>query len=151
MAGVAMSGTDTLTINNRVFTDFADGEVAHLTFSGDIAGLKVGKSQNAIYAFNATGKVGNFKIRVIRGAGDDKFLHNLISQQQANFPGFTLMIGEFVKRVGDGKGNVLNDTYQMSGGIFKKKPEVKSNVEGDTSQSVVEYEMEFSNAPRIVG
>ena len=40
MTAVAMSGADTLSLNNHVFADFADGDVAVLTFPNDIANLK---------------------------------------------------------------------------------------------------------------
>lgn len=150
MNAVAMSGNDTLILNNRVFADFADGDFATLEFPNEIAAVKTGKNGNSIYALNATGKQAGFKVRLIRGSADDKFLNNLLSQQQANFAGFPLMTGEMTKKVGDGKGNITSDTYITSGGVFVKLVPAKSNAEGDTEQSVVVYEMKFSNAPRAI-
>ena len=60
------------------------------------------------------------------------------------------MIAEFIKKLGDGQGNILSDIYVLSGGIFMKQVEGKSNVEGDTEQSVAIYMMKFSNAPRAL-
>ena len=60
------------------------------------------------------------------------------------------MIGEFIKLIGDGSGNVNNDTYVLSGGVFMKQVMAKDNVEGDVTQSVAEYELKFSNAPRAI-
>ncbi len=37
MTTIAMSGNDTVKINERVLQDFADDNVAELTFSGEIA------------------------------------------------------------------------------------------------------------------
>lgn len=151
MSTVSLSGDDTLAINGRVLVDFADGDVAMLTFPNDIAAVKTGKNGNSIYSFNATGKQSELKLRLIRGSSDDKYLNLLLASQQNNFAGFALMFGEFVKKIGDGLGNIINDTYEMGGGVFVKMPEAKSNQEGDVAQSVVEYTIRFNNAPRIIG
>lgn len=150
MATVAMSGQDTIIINNRVFNDLADADCVMLTFPNEIAQVKTGKNGNSIYALNETGKQCEMKIRVVRGSSDDKFLNNLLISQQNNFAGFALLIGEFIKKVGDGLGTVQSDTYVTSGGVFTKQVEAKSNVEGDVAQSVSEYTLKFSNAPRSI-
>lgn len=150
MATIALSGSDSVTINNTVLTDLADGDCVTLEYPNEIASVKTGKNGNSIYGLNESGKQATMKLRVIRGSADDKFLNNLLAQQQANFAGTVLIIGEFVKLLGDGKGNVSNDTYITSGGVFTKQVMAKTNVEGDATQSVAEYELRFSNAPRII-
>jgi hypothetical protein len=150
MGAVAMSGNDTVTINNQVLSDFADGNCVELTFPNDIANVKTGKNGNAIYGLNESGKQSEVKIRILRGSSDDQFLNNLLSQQQANFAGTVLLIGQFIKKVGDGQGNIVSDTYIMSGGVFMKQVEGKSNVEGDTEQSIAIYSIRFSNSPRVL-
>jgi len=150
MATVAMSGNDTITMNNRILSDLADGNCAELTFPNEIANIKTGKNGNSIYGLNETGRQAELKLRVIRGSADDKFLNNLYAIQQSNFAGFVLVFGEFIKRVGDGIGNITNDTYITSGGIFTKGIEAKSNVEGEAEQSVSVYTMKFANAPRVL-
>lgn len=150
MATVAMSGSDTIKLNNRLLSDLADGDCVALTFPNDIAQVKTGKNGNSIYGLNETGKQCELVMRVVRGSADDKFLNNLMSVQQNGFAAFPLMVGEFVKRIGDGAGNVANDTYITSGGVFTKMIEAKSNVEGDTEQSVCIYHLKFSNAPRVI-
>lgn len=150
MSTIALSGADTIMLNNRIFSDLADGEVVALTFPNDIAVVKTGKNGNSIYGLNESGKQCEVKIRVIRGSADDKFLNNLLAQQQANFDGTVLMIGQFVKKIGDGQGNVTSDTYIMSGGVFSKQVEAKSNVDGDSEQSVAIYTLKFSNSPRAL-
>lgn len=150
MSTIALSGNDTIMVNNTLLPDLADGDVVDLTFPNDIANLNTGKNGNSIYGLNESGKQCMVKVRVIRGSTSDKFLNGLLSAQQNNFAGTVLMIGEFVKKIGDGAGNILSDTYIMSGGIFSKIPEAKSNVQGDAQQSVAVYEMKFSNAPRIL-
>lgn len=150
MSQVALSGQDTAVINNYVLTGYADQNYIDLTFPNDIANVKTGKNGNSIYSFNETGKQCEFKIRSLRGSTDDKFFNNLLAQQQANFPGFVLMQGQFTKKIGDGLGNVTSDTYIMSGGVFTKIPEAKANAEGETDQSVVMYTIKFTNAPRVL-
>lgn len=150
MPTVAMSGADTLTINNHVFSDFADGTVSDLTFPNDIANVKTGKNGNSIYGLNESGKQVDLKLRIVRGSLDDKVLTQLFSSQQLNFAGFPLMVGQLVKKLGDGRGNITSDTYILSGGVFTKGVEAKTNVEGDTEQSVSMWTLKFSNAPRVL-
>jgi hypothetical protein len=150
MGSIALSGNDTISINNVVLVGLADGNCVEMTFPNDIANVKTGKNGNSIYGLNESGKQCEVKLRVVRGSGDDKFLNNLLAQQQANFAGTVLMIGQFIKKIGDGSGNITSDTYIMSGGVFTKIPEAKSNVEGETEQSISMYTLKFSNAPRVL-
>lgn len=150
MSTVALSGSDTIIINNRPLADLADQNCVELTFPNEIASVKTGKNGNSIYGLNETGKQSEVKVRVIRGSADDKFLNNLLAQQQANFAGFVLMIGQFIKKIGDGAGNIASDTYIMSGGVFTKQVEAKMNVEGESEQSVCIYTIKFSNNPRVI-
>ena len=148
---VSLTGNDTLKLRDRVFADFADADFAALTFPNDIAALKTGKDGNTIYALNETGRQAELVIRVLRGSSDDKILQNLLAAQHNDFPGFVTIEGELVKRVGDGKGNIITDTYLLTGGVFTKNVEVKSNAEGDTEQSVAVYTIGFGNNTRTLG
>lgn len=146
---VSMTGNDTVMINNNIFTQLGDGNIAELTFPNDIAAIKTGKNGNSIYALNESGKVCEVKLRVLRAGKDDAFLNNLLTQQQQNFAGFPLMIGQFIKKIGDGKGNITKDTYNLFGGIFLKQVEAKTNVEGETDQALAVYMLKFSNTPAM--
>lgn len=150
MSTVALSGNDTTILNGRVLNDLADQNAVELTFPNEIATVKTGKNGNSIFSLNELGQNADVKIRVIRGSSDDKYLNGLISLQQANFAGTVLISGEFIKKVGDGQGNVTNDTYILIGGIMNKNVEAKSNVEGDTEQSVSIYSLKFARAPRAL-
>ena len=150
MASVAVSSNDTIKINNKILADFADGDIGTLTFPNELASIKTGKNGNSIYAINETGRQSELVLRLIRGSSDDKYLASQLSAQKNNFAGFILLTGEFIKRVGDGTGNIVSDTYILSGGIFTKEVEAKSNVEGDTAQSVSVYTIKFSNSPRAI-
>lgn len=137
-------------INNQILADLADGNCVDITFPTDIASVKTGKNGNSVYGLNESGRQSEVKLRVIRGAADDKFLNGLMALQQSNFAGTVLMVGQFIKKIGDGAGNITSDTYIMSGGVFTKQIEGKSNVEGDSEQSVAMYTLKFSNSPRII-
>ncbi len=150
MAKVSLTGNDTAVINNRPLSDFADGNCIELTFPNPIANVKTGKNGNAIFGFNASGVQAEAKMRLIRGGDDDKFLNNLLAQQNANFSGTVLLTGTFIKKLGDGLGNTTSDTYILAGGIFEKIPEGKSNVEGETEQSVAMYSFKFASAVRVL-
>jgi hypothetical protein len=148
MSVVSLTGNDTIVIAGRVLTDFGDADNATLEFPNELAAVKVGKNGNAIYALNATGRMADVVLRIIRGSNDDAFLNNLLAIQNANFAATVLLTGQFVKRVGNGLGGVMSDTYFTSGGIFSKAVNAQSNVEGDTEQSLAIYTLKFSNADR---
>lgn len=151
MATVALSGNDTIILNNRLFADLADDNCVEIEFPNDIANVKTGKNGNSIYALNESGKQADMKIRVVRGSSDDKFLNNLLVQQQANFAGTVLLQGQFIKKLGDGSGvGITSDTYILSGGVFTKPVAAKMNVSGDTEQSISIYTIRFANAPRAL-
>lgn len=147
---VALTGNDTVILNDRIISDLADADAAVLDFPNESATVKKGKNKNAIYSFNASGEICTVVLRVIRGSDDDKYLNALRTQQDSNFAQTILMTGEFIKKIGNGKGKVLKDKYIMSGGIFTKSVGAKSNVEGDTEQSVAIYNITFANAPRAL-
>lgn len=150
MSVVALSGQDTILINNYLFVGLADGTYIELSFPNEIASVKTGKNGNSIYGFNESGKQCEVKLRIVRASADDKFMNNLLAQQQSNFAGTILLQGQFIKKIGDGQGNITSDTYIMSGGVFIKIPEGKSNAEGETDQSIAIYTLKFSNSPRVI-
>lgn len=149
MAAVALTGNDTVNVNGRILTDLADASCVEMTFPNDIANVKIGKNGNAIYALNTTGQMSEVKFRIIRGSPDDQYLNGLLNAQQSDFAGTVLIFGQFIKKVGDGKGNITSDTYNTSGGIFVKIPEAKMSVEGETDQSVSIYTVRFANQPQV--
>ncbi len=147
---VSLTGNDTLVLAGINITDQADGDWFNATNENDLANLKVGKNGNAIYAENATGRMVAATLRLLRGSDDDKALDSLLQQQLQDFSAFQLLDCQFVKRVGDGTGNVNNDSGQYSGGIFLRNVDSKSNAEGDTEQSVSVYRFLFADNQRAM-
>lgn len=148
MSVVTISGSDTLILNDKVFNDFADGDVSTLTFPNDLTSMKTGKNKNTIYAKNETGNNAQLVLRLVRGSADDIFLQESLSSLNRDFASFQLINGSFVKRLGDGNANIKNDVYLLSGGIFARNVDSKENVEGDTEQAVVVYTINFADANR---
>ena len=155
MGGVSLTGNDTVAIGAtgaalRIFADFGDGDTVNLDFPNNLVEAKTGKNGNTIYAFNATGQVVAVLIRVLRGSPDDKFLNAEMNLYLADPAAYPLLAGEFIKRIGDGAGNVINDVYKIAGGIVQKIPTVKENVEGDTEQAITIYQILFANTERSI-
>ena len=146
----SLTGADTMEINGRILIDLPNGDVTTITFPNDIASVTIGKNGNAIIALNETGKQTDVVQRVLVGSNDDKALNSILLNYQKDPVGFILMTGTFVKKSGDGQGNVNNTVYALSGGFINKRIEAKSNVEGDTEQSVAIYNMKFTNASRAI-
>lgn len=151
--GVSLTGKDTISLGSRglalrIFNDLADGDTGNLDFPNNLVESKTGKNGNTIYAFNSTGKVSLLTIRVLRGSPDDKYLNSEMNRYLQDPAAYTLIDGEFVKRIGNGLGEVTNDVYRMSGGIIQKFPVVKENVEGDVEQSVSIWSVQFANNSR---
>lgn len=145
---VASTGDDVIQINGVTLVDFADGDTAVLDFPNDLTQVKTGKDGNSIFAFNNTGRQCTLVLRLIRGGADDNFLLGLFNQYINSPAAFTLLTGEFIKNVGDGQGNVTQDIYQLSGGIFKRGQNVMENADGSTEQAIVVWNLFFTNAPR---
>lgn len=141
-----ITAADTFTIYGRVLNDFADGDVSTITFPNKKYDMKTGKNRNSIFTRNAAGENADATLRLIRGSSDDQFMLQQLSSQDSDFPSTVLATGEFVKRLGDGQGNVVRDVYTLSGGIITTIPDTKENVEGDKEQAVSVYKMMFALA-----
>ncbi len=148
MATQSLTGSDTISIDGIPLIDLGDGDVGSLTHPNELVGVKTGKNGNSIFALNETGDQADLVLRVLRGSNDDKTLNSRLVSMKADFAGFVTITGQVIKKVGDGLGNVTNDIYDLSGGVFSKRVETISNVEGNTDQSLAIYNIKFTNSPR---
>ncbi len=140
MGQYTLTGEDNLLLNDiPLMVDTSKGDVVTLDFPNDIMTMETGKNKNTIYALNEEGGNVNLTIKLQRGTAGHKFLNGLQSQQDRDFVGFPLMNGAFVKRLGDGQGNVTYNTFNLQGLMFSKKPGTKANTDGDTEQGSVTY------------
>lgn len=147
---VSLTGSDVVTLNGRVFHDFAVGDVINLTFAEDLVKVQAAKNGNIVYGLNEGGKVSGLTLKLLAGSSDDQYLNSLLSSQLQDFSSFILIVGSFVKRVGNGTGVVTNVIYNTLGGIVKKFPMAKTNTTGDVEQSVVEWALEFGSNSRAI-
>ena len=145
----ALTGKDTIIINDIPLTDFADGDIGNLEIPNNIFAMQTGKDGNTIFALDESGQNATLTVRVLMSSNDDKRLNGLIPKSDS-FAETILMTGAVVKQVGDGQGNVSYNTYTLAGGMIQKKPSIKSNVNGDTTQAVVEYSIMFANGNRSI-
>ncbi len=146
-----VTSNDTLTLNGHVFADLSLDDVTTVSFPNDSITRKSGKNGNTIFAQNASGANADVVLRLNRGSSDDQFMQAIISQAPQDFPSTVLLTGTFVKRLGDGLGNVVSDVYTLSGGVISRQVDGKENVSGDTSQGEAIYNLKFANAARSLG
>ena len=150
MGKVSLTGEDVQVIDSRPITDFADGDTTNIDFPNNLVEVKTGKNGNTIYGRNRPGENATVTIRLLVGSSDDKYMNGRMAEYKADPASFPLISSEFIKRVGDGEGAVTNVIYKFTGGVIQKIPNTKENVEGDTEQSVVIWQMVFANAERII-
>lgn len=150
MGAYALTGADTFIINDRPLNDFTDNTIINIDIPNDDIGTSTGKNDNTIISDSREGGNATVTLRILMNSSDDKFLNGLYIQQKNDLPSFNLMNGSFSKRVGDGQGNVSFNTYTLLGGAFQRKPGAQDNVNGDTEQGTVEYNIFFAQASRAI-
>lgn len=149
MATYTLTGDDVIIINDIPLNDFADGDIGTLEVPNNLAEMTTGKNGNTIFAFNEAGNNATLTVRILMSSNDDKRINGMIPKSK-NFAETVLLNGSVIKQVGDGQGNISYNTYLLDGGLVQKKPAIKSNVNADTSQAIVEYTFMFANANRSI-
>ena len=149
MSIFTLTGDDSIIINDIPLNDFADGDIGSLSLPNNIFDMQTGKNGNTIFALDESGNNATLTVRVLMSSNDDKRLNGMIPKSKG-FAQSVLATGSVVKQVGDGQGNVSYNTYLLAGGMVQKKPDVKSNVNGDASQAVLEYVIQFAEANRAI-
>lgn len=149
MSLYTLTGDDVIIINDIPLNDFPDNDIATLELPNNLMEISTGKDGNTIFALNEAGNNATLTVRVLMSSATDKRLNGLIPPSEG-FARYILLNGSVVKQVGDGAGNVSYNTYLLSGGMVQRKPAIKSNVNGDTQQAIVEYVVQFANAARAI-
>jgi hypothetical protein len=150
MTTFSVLGDDTIKIGERILNDFGHGEIAKISYSTELATVKTGKNGNTIFVQNASGFQATMELKVLRGSSDDKFLQSLLTLYRSTPTTFVLQNAEIVKKIGDGKGVTLADTYILTGGIPSKQVEAVVNVEGDVEQALAVYTYIFATSDRAL-
>ena len=149
MATYALTGDDSIIINDIPLKDFANNDIGTLDLPNNLFDLATGKNGNTIFALDESGNNATLTVRVLMSSADDKRLNGMIPKSDG-FAQTILATGSVVKQIGDGQGNVSYNTYVLAGGMVQKKPSIKSNVNGDDSKAVVEYVIQFAEANRAI-
>ena len=149
MSTYTLTGDDSIIINDVPLKDFADGDIATLDLPNNLMEISTGKDGNTIFALNEAGNNATLTVRPLLSSATDKRLNGLLPKSES-FAGYVLLTGAVTKQVGDGAGNISYNSYVLQGGMIQKKPAIKSNVNGDTQQAVVEYVIQFANAARVI-
>ena len=149
MTTYALTGQDTVIINDIPVKDFADNTIGALEIPNDLFAMSTGKNGNTIFALDEKGNNATLTLRILMSSGDDKRFNGMIPQSES-FASTILANGSVVKQVGDGAGNISYNTYLLRGGMISKKPAISSDVAGNTDQAVVEYVFQFAQAERSI-
>ena len=104
MAIYALTGNDSLILNDRVIKELSDGSTIEVSYQNDRIGMSTGKNNNTVIAENRQGLNASLTLRVVRGGADDRWLNGLSIQQDKDLPSFNLINGSFTKRIGNGQG-----------------------------------------------
>lgn len=145
----ALTGHDVIILNDIPLKDFADGDIGTLEVNNDLFAMQTGKNGNTIFAYDEAGRNATLTLRILMSSNDDKRLNGMVPKHEG-FESTILINGSVVKMVGDGAGNVSYNTYLLKGGMIQRKPNMTSNVNGETQQAVVEYVIQFADAERSI-
>lgn len=148
-ASYALTGADTIIINDIPLSDFADGDIGVLEIGNDLFGMSTGKNGNTIFAYDEKGNNATLTVRILMSSNDDKRLNGLVPDSK-NFASTVLINGSVIKLVGNGSGKISYNTYMLQGGMVQRKPSISTNVNAETNQAVVEYTIAFANAQRSI-
>lgn len=147
---VSLSGSDVVTASGRVLHDFASGTISKLTFDADLVNVMSAKSGNVIYGLNEAGNTASLELRLLLGSSDDRFFNSLLAAQKADLSSFILITGSFVKRVGDGAGNIINVIYNTFGGVITRFPDAMTDTAGSVDQSIAVWRLKFGQNSRAI-
>lgn len=151
MSTQTLIGKDSLSINDNLITDLAEGVVTTLTHEGDLTAMTAGKNGNVIVTLNENGKIAMLTLRVIVGSANDIYFNSLKTLMENDLASFPMMYGSWVKRIGDGKGKVKRITLNLNGGVFAKNIDSQDDSAGGVEQGVAVYTIRFAGAPRVIG
>jgi hypothetical protein len=115
----------------RVFEDFAEGDYLSLEFGNPDSTRETGRG-GSIITKNLNSNQATLTVRLIKGSPNDIFLTGVRNDYERDPAKFVLMSGSVYIAMGDGKGEVTTENYDLSEGSFQNKPGFKpgNSVEG---------------------
>lgn len=143
------TGQDILSFNGRLLTNFADGDVATITYPNELHGMKNGKNGNSMAAHNEQGNIAEMSLRVLKGSPDDKFLNSFVVSWKNHSDSFAPASAEFTKVI-TVDGGKTNEVTSLGFIIPTKQVDTKDNTEGDTEQAVSVYSFRAGTSERAL-
>jgi hypothetical protein len=140
------TGTDLIEVDNLVLTDFADGDVAVLTFPNQKISKISGDNGNTITVENASGRQAQLQLRILQNSSDYKYLKSRMSQQDADLISMVKLTAKFTKITGDDKGKVSKDTVSCYGGNFTNNVQFTKGKNGNAEVGVAVFTILFSRS-----
>ena len=145
----AYTGKDIIKFNDRVLSNFANGDVAVISFPNELHGMNNGKDGNSLAAHNEQGNIAELEMRIIKGSADDKYLNSFVLAWKGHSDEFAPAAAEFTKMITTEAGRVSETT--SLGFIFPiGQIETRANTDGDTDQMVSVYRFRAGTSGRAL-
>ncbi|MBO7733122.1 MAG: hypothetical protein J6S67_11230 [Methanobrevibacter sp.] len=145
----AYTGKDIIKFNDRIGSDFANGDCAIITFPNELHGMANGKDGNSLAAHNEQGNIAELEMRVIKGSGFDKYLNSFVLAWKNHSDEFAPATAELTKMITTEAGKVSETT--SLGFIFpSNQVETRVNTDGDTDQMVSVYRFRAGTSNRAL-
>lgn len=145
----AYTGQDIIKFNDRILKDFANGDVAFISYPNDLHGMNNGKNGNSMAAHNEQGNIAELQLRVIKGSPDDKYLNSTVISWKSRSTSFKPASAELTKIISV-DGGVTNEVTTLGFVIPTRSVETKTNTDGDTEQVVSVYSFRAGTSQRAL-
>jgi hypothetical protein len=145
----AYTGQDIIKFDDRILRDFANGDVAIITYPNELHGMVDGKDGNAMAAHNEQGNIAELQLRVIKGSPDDKYLNSKVIAWKNHSSSFSPSNAELTKAIMVDNG-LTNEITTLNFVIPSNNVETKTNTDGDTEQVVSVYRFRAGRSQRAL-
>jgi hypothetical protein len=143
------SGSDILEIDDRLITDFGDGDVAVLSFPNQKISKFSGDSGNTITVENAGGNQAQLVLRILQNSSDYRYLMLRMSQQDADLVSMVKLTARLTKVSGDSRGNVTKSVIICDGGNFQNGVNYTKGKNGNVEVAVALFTIIFSRGSYV--
>ncbi len=143
-------GTDTIIFNDRILTNFADGDVATVTRPNDNFGLLYGYGGNTAVIPNDEGKRVDVTLRILWMSDDYKFLLGIFKEQELDLATASTITANFFgksKNLDTGLTETENDI--LTGGIIQRPPDKTYGRNGNIEVAVATFTINFMRGNKV--
>jgi hypothetical protein len=140
------SGNDTIEIDGKLIADFADGDVAVLSYPNQKISKISGDNGNTITVENASGRQAQLQLRILNNSKDFQYLQLRMSQQDTDLVSFASVKAVFTKITGDGNGKANKTVVSCFGGNFVNGIQLTKGKSGNVEVGVAVFTLLFSRS-----